>query len=64
MRLTYKRIKNLIKTKADREIVELSKKRFTDEKKRVTYILYYFREKREQERNKQQKRYIVSKNLY
>ena len=59
-----KRIKVLTRTKADREIVLMSKKRFTDDEKRVDYILYYFREKFLLERKKRVKKYVVSNNLY
>ena len=59
-----KRIKVLTRTKADREIVLMSKKRFTDDKKRVDYILYYFREKFLLERKNRVKKYVVSNNLY
>ena len=61
---TQKRIKVLTRTKADREIVQFSKKRFTDDKKRVDYILYYFKEKFLLERKNRVKKYVVSNNLY
>jgi len=59
-----KRIKALAKTKSDLEIIQYTKKRFSDDKKRVDYILYYFKEKFLQERNKQPKKYIVTYNHY